>query len=39
MKSAFGFKDVVISNIGTIIGAHTGPGLVALFYLGKPREM
>ena len=39
MKSAFGFKDVIISNIGTIIGAHTGPGLVALFYLGKPREM
>lgn len=37
-KAKHGFKDVVITNIGTIIGAHTGPGLVALFYLGIPRK-
>lgn len=32
-----GFKDYVLTNIGSIIGAHTGPGLVALFYYGKER--
>lgn len=36
-KQNIGFKDVVITNIGTIIGAHTGPGLVAFFYSGKTR--
>lgn len=37
-KEEVGFKDVVITNIGAIIGAHTGPGLVALFYLGTERK-
>lgn len=32
------FKDVAYSYIGTTIGAHTGPGLVTLFYCGKPRR-
>lgn len=29
---------VVINNVGTVIGAHTGPGTVALFYFGDKRE-
>lgn len=29
---------VLINNIGTTIGSHTGPGTVALFFLGKDRE-
>ncbi len=29
---------VVINNIGTTIGAHTGPGTLALFFWGKKRE-
>ena len=29
---------VLINNIGTTIGSHTGPGTVALFYWGKERE-
>lgn len=33
-----GFKDYVLTNIGSIIGAHTGPGLVALFYYGNERK-
>lgn len=33
-----GFRDVFISNIGVIIGSHTGPGLVAVFFMGKSRE-
>ncbi len=33
-----GFRDVFVSNIGVIIGSHTGPGLVATFFIGKSRE-
>ena len=29
---------VMINTIGTVIGAHTGPGTVALFYWGDRRE-
>lgn len=29
---------VTIYNIGTVIGSHTGPGTVALFFWGKERE-
>jgi DegV family protein with EDD domain len=29
---------VVINNIGTVIGSHTGPGTVALFFVGDRRE-
>lgn len=36
-KEKFGFADIVITDIGPIIGAHTGPGLVAFFYIGKDR--
>lgn len=29
---------VVINSVGTVIGAHTGPGTVALFFWGDKRE-
>jgi len=29
---------VVINSVGTTIGSHTGPGTVALFFWGDPRE-
>ncbi|MBR2715987.1 MAG: DegV family protein [Ruminococcus sp.] len=29
--------DVLINNIGTVIGSHTGPGTVALFFWGDKR--
>ena len=29
---------VVINSIGTVIGSHTGPGTVALFFAGDKRE-
>ena len=32
-----GFKDIFYTHIGPIIGAHTGPGLVAMFFVGKTR--
>lgn len=31
-------EPVVINSIGTVIGSHTGPGTVALFFLGDKRE-
>jgi DegV family protein with EDD domain len=30
-------KDIVINSLGPIIGTHTGPGLVGVFFLGKER--
>ena len=34
---ALGVKDLHIGDIGPVIGAHSGPGTVALFFLGGPR--
>lgn len=34
VREAFNVTEVVIGDIGPVIGAHTGPGTVALFYLG-----
>jgi fatty acid-binding protein DegV len=28
---------VMINSIGTVVGAHTGPGTVALFFWGDKR--
>lgn len=30
--------QVMINSVGTVIGAHTGPGTVALFFFGDRRE-
>ena len=30
-------NDVVIGDIGPVIGAHSGPGTVAIFFLGEER--
>ena len=32
-----GVKDIHIGDIGPVIGAHSGPGTVALFWVGSPR--
>ncbi len=37
MQRECGFKDIFYTHIGPIIGAHTGPGLVAVFFIGKTR--
>ncbi len=37
LQRELGFKEIVYSYIGTIIGSHTGPGLVAAFFHGKDR--
>lgn len=38
VEKKFGTKQFRIAAIGPVIGAHTGTGTVALFYLGKDRE-
>lgn len=30
-------RDVIINHVGPVIGAHTGPGVVALFFMGDKR--
>lgn len=31
------FKDIIVNNVGTVVGSHSGPGTVALFFLGEHR--
>ena len=33
----FGIENFLINNIGPTIGAHTGPGIIALFFEGESR--
>jgi len=37
IKERFGIKDILIHYVDPVIGAHSGPGTVALFFLGKER--
>ena len=37
VKERFGVKAVHINFIGPVIGAHAGPGTVAVFWLGTKR--
>ena len=37
IKKEIGFKDVIIGYVGSVIGSHSGPGTLALFYLGTER--
>lgn len=37
IRETMGVKDVVIGYVGPVIGAHSGPGTMALFFLGKER--
>lgn len=30
-------KDVIINNVGPVIGSHSGPGTMALFFIGNSR--
>ena len=37
IQKKYGIQDVVINGIGTVIGTHTGPGVVAVFCMGEKR--
>lgn len=36
IKEKFKVKDIIIEMVGSVIGAHSGPGTIALFFLNKP---
>ena len=38
VKEIFHVQSVIINSMGPVIGTHTGPGIIALFYLGKDRD-
>lgn len=37
VKKDYGVKEVIIGYTGVVIGSHSGPGTLALFYLGTER--
>ena len=37
VKERFGIESFLINHIGPTIGAHSGPGTVALFFMGESR--
>ena len=39
LKTKFGVKEVIVSYASQTIGAHTGPGLIALFFMGNSRSI
>ena len=36
-REKMGIENILINNIGTVIGSHTGPGVVAVFCMGNER--
>jgi DegV family protein with EDD domain len=39
IKERFGTKEVIIGQLGPVIGAHTGPGLIAVCHTGRLRAV
>jgi len=37
VKRRMGVKSILINNVGPVIGTHSGPGTIALFFLGTHR--
>ena len=37
VEKRFGIREFIISPIGPVIGTHSGPGTLALFYMGDVR--
>lgn len=37
VEEKFGIKNFMIHPVGPVIGAHSGPGTIALFFMGNPR--
>ncbi|MDE6208991.1 MAG: DegV family protein [Lachnospiraceae bacterium] len=38
IRNKFGIKNIIISYASQTISSHTGPGLIALFFMGTGRE-
>lgn len=37
ITAEFGITDILIDYVGPVIGAHSGPGTLALFFIGRER--
>lgn len=37
LKETYGIREVVTGYVGPVIGAHTGPGVLVVFFMGKAR--
>lgn len=37
IKKRLGFKNIMINHIGMVVGAHSGPGTMALFFMAEER--
>ncbi len=37
LKKKYGVKNVYVSYVGAVIGSHSGPGTLALFFMGQHR--
>jgi fatty acid-binding protein DegV len=37
VTAVWGITDILISEVGPVIGAHSGPGTMALFFLATER--
>ena len=37
VKERFGYDEFLINDVGPTIGAHSGPGTLALFFMGETR--
>lgn len=37
VRRRFGVRDIHINFVGPVIGNHSGPGTMALFFIGKTR--
>ena len=37
IREKFGIQHFIINHIGPTIGAHSGPGTIALFFMGESR--
>ena len=39
IQAEFGTKDIFINTVGATIGAHSGPGTIAIFFLNKTNRL
>lgn len=35
IEEKFGITNIMINPLGTVIGSHTGPGVISIFYMGN----
>ena len=38
IRERFGFENIMVGNVGPMIGTHTGPSIVVVAFLGEERS-